>query len=86
MTTLCLWIPRLSSPVWYLCNSDSLVLISLIVILTILWTSLLYSAHLIFGFEIGLNKRLRFCLALVCTWFLISDVTETVSMSLVFRS
>ena len=73
MTTLCFWIPSLSSPVLYLRNS--LVLISLLAISTILWISLLYSAHLIFGFEIGLNKRLWFCLALVCIWFLISDVT-----------
>ena len=75
MTTLCIWIPSLSSPDWYFCNSDFLVLISLFGITIILWISLLYYAHLIFGFEIGLNKQLRFCLALVCTWFLFPDVT-----------
>ena len=77
MTTLCIWIPSLSSPDWYFCNSDFLVLISLFGITIILWISLLYYAHLIFGFEIGLNKQLRFCLALVCTWFLFPDVTLT---------
>ena len=58
MTTLCIWIPSLSSPDWYFCKSDLLVLISLFGITTILWTSILYYAHLIFGFEIGLNKQL----------------------------
>ena len=77
MTTLCIWIPSLSSPDWYFCNSDFLVLISLFGITIILWISLLYYAHLIFGFEIGLNKQLRFCLALVCTWFLFPDVTPS---------
>ena len=79
MPTLCIWIPSLSSPDWYFCNSDFLVLISLFGITIILWISLLYYAHLIFGFEIGLNKQLRFCLALVCTWFLFPDVTGTMT-------
>ena len=82
MTTLCIWIPSLSSPDWYFCNSDFLVLISLFGITIILWISLLYYAHLIFGFEIGLNKQLRFCLALVCTWFLFPDVTNLLTISI----
>ena len=46
MTTLCIWISSLSSPDWYFCNSDFLVLISLFGITTILWISLLFYAYL----------------------------------------
>ena len=75
MTTLCIWIPSLSSPECYFCKSDFLVLISLFGLITILWTSFLYYAHLIFGLESKSFIQSNFSLTLVCTWFLIPDVT-----------